>query len=156
MKNKQNLTSVFSLFSTGVTIITNGTSKNEYFGCTVNSFTSLSLNPPQFLFCLGNENGNLKTFKINSPLNVNFLSKSQENLSNKFSGDLLNRWSGISFSKAKNKVPFFKNSLGLIESYVEKKFISGDHTIIICRVINFEIFNSKKPLIYYKSKYRSI
>ena len=118
MKNKQNLTSVFSLFSTGVTIITNGTSKKDYFECTVNSFTSLSLDPPQFLFCLGNENGNLKSFKIKSPLNVNFLSKSQENLSNKFAGDLLNRWSGVSFSKAKNKVPFFKNSLGLIESYV--------------------------------------
>ena len=156
MKNKQNLTSVFSLFSTGVTIITNGTSKKEYFGCTVNSFTSLSLDPPQFLFCLGNENENLKSFKIKSPLNVNFLSKSQEKLSNKFAGDLLNRWSGISFSKAKNKVPFFKKSLGFIESYVEKKVISGDHTIIICRITNFEIFNPKKPLIYYKSKYRSI
>ena len=156
MKNKQNLTSVFSLFSTGVTIITNGTSKKEYFGCTVNSFTSLSLDPPQFLFCLGNENGNLKSFKIKSPLNVNFLSKSQEKLSNKFAGDLLNRWSGVNFSKAKNKVPFFKNSLGLIESYVEKKVISGDHTIIICRITNFEIFNPKKPLIYYKSKYLSI
>ena len=156
MKNKQNLTSVFSLFSTGVTIITNGTSKKEYFGCTVNSFTSLSLDPPQFLFCLGNENENLKSFKIKSPLNVNFLSKSQEKLSNTFAGDLLNRWSGVSFSKTKNKVPFFKKSLGLIESYVEKKVISGDHTIIICRVTNFEIFNHKKPLIYYKSKYRSI
>ena len=156
MKNKQNLTSVFSLFSTGVTIITNGNSKKEYFGCTVNSFTSLSLDPPQFLFCLGNENENLKSFKIKSPLNVNFLSKSQEKLSNKFAGDLLNRWSDVSFSKTKNKVPFFKKSLGLIESYVEKKLISGDHTIIICRITNFEIFNPKKPLIYYKSKYRSI
>ena len=122
----------------------------------MNSFTSLSLDPPQFLFCLGNENGNLKSFKIKSPLNVNFLSKSQEKLSNKFAGDLLNRWRGVNFSKAKNKVPFFKNSLGLIESYVEKKVISGDHTIIICRITNFEIFNPKKPLIYYKSKYRSI
>jgi flavin reductase (DIM6/NTAB) family NADH-FMN oxidoreductase RutF len=156
MKINKKLTSVFSLFSTGVTIITNGTSKKQYFGCTVNSFTSLSLDPPQFLFCLGNENGNLKSFKIKSPLNVNFLSKSQENLSNKFAGDLLNRWNGVNFSKAKNKVPFFKNSLGLIESYVEKKVISGDHTIIICRVTNFEIFSSKKPLIYFKSKYRSI
>jgi flavin reductase (DIM6/NTAB) family NADH-FMN oxidoreductase RutF len=156
MKNNKNLTSVFSLFSTGVTIITNGTSKKQYFGCTVNSFTSLSLDPPQFLFCIGNENGNLKSFKIKSPLNVNFLSKSQENLSNKFAGDLLNRWNGVNFSKAKNKVPFFKNSLGLIESYVEKKVISGDHTIIICQVTNFEIFSSKKPLIYFKSKYQSI
>ena len=79
-----------------------------------------------------------------------------ENLSNKFAGDLINRWGGVSFSIAKNKVPFFKNSLGLIESYVEKKVKSGDHTIIICRITNFEIFKSKKPLVYYKSKYRSI
>lgn len=156
MKNKKNLTSVFSLFSTGVTIITNGTSKNEYFGCTVNSFTSLSLDPPQFLFCLGNDNGNLKSFKVQSPVNVNFLSKAQENLSNKFAGDLIKRWKGVSFSLAKNKVPFFNKSLGLIESYVEKKVKSGDHTIVICRVTNFEIFNPKKPLIYYKSKYQSI
>ena len=155
MKNKQKLTSVFSLFSTGVTIITNGTSKKEYFGCTINSFTSLSLDPPQYLFCIGNENVNLKSFKIKSPVNVNILSKAQENLSNKFAGDLLNRWGGVSFSLAKNKVPFFKNSLGLIESYVEKKVKSGDHTIIICHITNFEIFNPKKPLIYYKSKYRS-
>ena len=80
----------------------------------MNSFTSLSLDPPQFLFCLGNENGNLKSFKIKSPLNVNFLSKSQEKLSNKFAGDLLNRWSSVSFSKAKNKVPFFLFSFVLI------------------------------------------
>ena len=116
----------------------------------------MSLDPPQFLFCLGNENENLKSFKIKSPVNVNILSKSQENLSNKFAGDLLNRWDGVSFSIAKNKVPFFRNSLGLIESYVEKKVKSGDHTIIICRITNFEIFKPKKPLIYFKSKYRSI
>ena len=73
----KDLTSVFSLFSTGITIVTNGTNKKQFFGCTVNSFSSLSLKPPKFLFCLGNENLNLKTFKLNSPLNVNFLAKSQ-------------------------------------------------------------------------------
>ena len=80
----KDLTSVFSLFSTGITIVTNGTNKKQFFGCTVNSFSSLSLKPPKFLFCLGNENLNLKTFKLNSPLNVNFLAKSQLKLSNKF------------------------------------------------------------------------
>ena len=66
--------------------------KKQFFGCTVNSFSSLSLKPPKFLFCLGNENLNLKTFKLNSPLNVNFLAKSQLKLSNKFAGSLENRW----------------------------------------------------------------
>jgi len=154
--SRNSLTKVFSLFATGVTVITTGTKKINYFGCTVNSFTSVSLEPPQFLFCLGNENVNLKLFKNKSPVNVNILSKLQEKLSNQFAGDLSKRWSLVNFSIAKNKVPYFKKSLGLIESVVERKVKSGDHTIIICHITNFEIFNHKKPLIYYKSKYRSI
>jgi flavin reductase (DIM6/NTAB) family NADH-FMN oxidoreductase RutF len=57
---------------------------------------------------------------------------------------------------SKNKVPYFKESLGLIEGKVYKKLKSGDHTIIICKIINYSNFNSKKPLIYYKSKYQTI
>ena len=72
MINIKNLTAVFSLFSTGITILTNGTNRKQFFGCTVNSFSSLSLVPPKFLFCLGNENLNLKSFKLNS-LNLSSL-----------------------------------------------------------------------------------
>lgn len=152
----KNLTSVFSLFSTGITIVTNGTNKKQFFGCTVNSFSSLSLKPPKFLFCLGNENLNLKTFKLNSPLNVNFLAKSQLKLSNKFAGLLENRWKDTKYNISRNKVPYFPESLGLIEAKVEKKIKSGDHTIIICLITNYMKLNTKKPLIYYKSKYHSI
>ena len=53
---------------------------------------------------------------------------------------------------ANNKVPFFPDSLGLLEAKVEKKVISGDHTIIICLITNCIKLNTKKPLIYYKSK----
>ena len=113
MKKKQTLTSIFSLFSTGITIVTNGTKKSEYFGCTINSFTSVSLNPAMFLFCLGNDNKHLKTFKLQSPLNINILSNSQKSLSNKFAGSIEDRWKNLDYDLSKNKVPYFKNSLGL-------------------------------------------
>ena len=156
MKNIKNLTAVFSLFATGITIVTNGTNRKQFFGCTVNSFSSLSLAPPKFLFCLGNENLNLKSFKLNSPLNVNFLAKSQLNLSNKFAGSLEKRWVNTKYKIANNKVPFFPESLGLLEAKVEKKVISGDHTIIICLITNCIKLNTKKPLIYYKIKYHTV
>ena len=156
MKNIKNLTAVFSLFDTGITIVTNGTNRKQFFGCTVNSFSSLSLAPPKFLFCLGNENLNLKSFKLNSPLNVNFLAKSQLNLSNKFAGSLEKRWVNTKYKIANNKVPFFPESLGLLEAKVEKKVISGDHTIIICLITNCIKLKTKKPLIYYKSKYHTV
>ena len=156
MNKKPSLTSIFSLFTTGVTIVTNGTKKTEYFGCTVNSFTSVSLNPPMFLFCLGAENKYLKSFKINSPLNVNFLSFSQKILSNKFASEVDQRWTGTKYSLSKNKVPFFKESLGIIEAKVYKKVKAGDHITIICQITDYYKMASKKPLVYYKSKYQTI
>ena len=57
---------------------------------------------------------------------------------------------------ADNNVPFFPESLGLLEAKVEKKVKSGDHTIIICLITNCIKLNIKKPLIYYKSKYHTI
>ena len=156
MKKKPSLTSIFSLFATGITIVTNGNKKSEYFGCTINSFTSVSLDPAMFLFCLGNYNKHLKTFKLDSPLNLNFLSMSQKKLSNKFASDVDKRWINTNYSIAKNKVPFFKESLGLIEGKVYKKVKSGDHTIIICKINDFYKMTAKKPLIYYKSTYQTI
>ena len=156
MKKKPTLTSVFSLFTTGITIVTNGTKKSEYFGCTINSFSSVSLEPAMFLFCLGNDNKHLKTFKLNSPLNVNILANSQKSLSNKFAGKLEDRWKGIDYDISKNKTPFFKNSLGMIEAKVFQKMLAGDHTIILCKITNHHNFKSKKPLIYYKSKFQTI
>ena len=156
MKKKPTLTSIFSLFSTGITIVTNGSTKKNYFGCTINSFSSVSLNPPMFLFCLGNYNNHLKTFKSGSPLNVNFLSFSQKKLANKFASKIEQRWQDTVYSLSKNKVPFFKSSLGVIEGKVHKKIKSGDHTIIICQITDFYKLAVKKPLIYYKSKFQTI
>lgn len=64
-----------------------------------------------------------------------------------------NRWKNTKFELAKNKVPFFSNSLGLIQAIVEKKILSGDHTIIICRITDYSKLKNAKSLIYYKSKY---
>tara|TARA_Y100000996_G_scaffold412075_1_gene397392 strand:+ start:733 stop:1209 length:477 start_codon:yes stop_codon:yes gene_type:complete len=155
INKKPTLTSVFSLFSTGITVITNGTKKPEYFGCTVNSFTSVSLNPPLFLFCLGNDNQHLKSFKLRSPLNASILANSQKKISNKFASIVEERWIKTKYSISKNKVPYFKDSLGLIQATVYKKFIAGDHTIILCKITNYAKLKNKKPLIYYKSKYKT-
>jgi flavin reductase (DIM6/NTAB) family NADH-FMN oxidoreductase RutF len=156
MNKTISLTSVFSLFSTGITIVTNGTKESDYFGCTINSFTSVSLKPAMFLFCLGNDNKHLKSFKLQSPLNINILAKSQKILSDKFAGKIEDRWKNIEYDLSKNKVPYFKNSLGLIEAKVSQKILAGDHTIFLCKITNHSKFDTKKPLIYYKSKYQTI
>ena len=48
----ENLRSIFSKFATGVTAITFKSSNGLNLGITVNSYTSLSLDPPLILWCL--------------------------------------------------------------------------------------------------------
>ena len=53
--------SVMSKFPTGVAIITIN-NNNNYFGKTVNSFASVSLNPPLVLFSLEKQSSSLKDY----------------------------------------------------------------------------------------------
>ena len=87
-----------------------------------------------------------KTFKLNSPLNINILANSQKSLSNKFAGKLEDRWKGVDYDISKNKVPFFKNSLGIIEAKVFQKMLAGDHTILLCKITNHYNLNQRNHL----------
>ena len=58
---------------------------NIIYGKTVNSFNSLSLNPPLVLFSLGNYSSSIKNFLNTKYLTINILSKNQRNISDHFS-----------------------------------------------------------------------
>ena len=73
-----------SKFVTGVTIITIN-NNNIYLGKTVNSFTSLSLNPPLVLFSLDIKSSSINLYRKAKFLGINILSKNQILLSKKFS-----------------------------------------------------------------------
>ena len=154
--DKNEFINTVSKFTTGITIVTLGDSKKGFYGCTMNSFTSLSLSPPQILFCVDVRNSFIKEFKKNSLVNINILSEHQKELSNKFASSPELRWKDTVFETSKNDVPFFTDSLVVIESIVEKTILSGDHLIIICNLK--KIINKKngKPLVYFDSKYLTL
>ena len=51
-KSEKELRGTFGKFATGVAAITFVSSKGLKLGITINSYTSLSLNPPMILWCL--------------------------------------------------------------------------------------------------------
>ena len=58
----KNLRNVLSKFSTGVTVVTTVDDKNYPVGITVNSFSSVSLDPPLISWCLGKDQPSYKDF----------------------------------------------------------------------------------------------
>ena len=154
--DKKEFIKTVSKFITGITIVTLGDSKKGFYGCTMNSFTSLSLNPPQILFCVDNRNSFIKEFKRNTLVNINILSDKQKDLSNKFASSPELRWKDTKFKVSKNDIPFFQDSLVVIETVIDKKIFSGDHLIIICGLRKIVHLKKGNPLVYFEGKYLSL
>ena len=154
--DKKEFIKTVSKFITGITIVTLGDSKKGFYGCTMNSFTSLSLNPPQILFCVDNRNSFIKEFKRNTLVNINILSDRQKDLSNKFASSPELRWKDTKFKVSKNDIPFFQDSLVVIETVIDKKIFSGDHLIIICGLRKIVHLKKGNPLVYFEGKYLSL
>ena len=150
--NINNFKKTLGKFTTGVTVVCIRKDNNIY-GKTVNSFNSLSLDPPLVLFSLGNYSSSIKNFINTNFLTINILSKNQKKISNEFSKKNPKTNDINFFEKKKNNTVFLNNCVANLECKIIDKIKKGDHIIFICKVINVKSDDKLKPLSYFNSKY---
>ena len=141
-----------SKFSTGLTVISIN-SKDRYIGKTVNSFASLSLDPPLVLFALDKKASSLNKFKKSKFISINFLSNKQKKLSDFFANKKNNSWKGISYYLTQKNLPMIKNSIVNLSCQNIKTQICGDHILFICKILELKFNEKLKPLIYSNKKF---
>lgn len=79
-------------FATGVAVVTTLDGDGARIGLTVNSFTSVSLDPPLVLWCLGRESPNVAIFESATHFAVNVLAADQKAISQRFADSTLDRF----------------------------------------------------------------
>tara|TARA_Y100001970_G_C14139611_1_gene806336 strand:+ start:571 stop:1035 length:465 start_codon:yes stop_codon:yes gene_type:complete len=141
-----------SKFTTGITVVTIKT-ESGYIGKTVNSFTSLSLNPPLILFSLDKKSSSINEYKKSTFFGVNILTKKQKDIS-KFFSSKKSKWNDTDFFLSKNKVPMIKNCIVNLDCRIKKTSKEGDHILFICKINEISINNSTTPLVYFNSEYK--
>ena len=67
-------------FASAVTVVSTTTADGRAVGVTVNSFNSVSLDPPLVLFCLGREASNFDDFLASGQFTVNILRQGQDKI----------------------------------------------------------------------------
>ncbi|MDC2992788.1 flavin reductase family protein [Pelagibacteraceae bacterium] len=149
--NTNNFKKTLSKFSTGITVVC-VKSDNSIYGKTVNSFNSLSLNPPLVLFSLGNYSSSITKFSKTKFLSINILSSKQRKLSDNFASTRP-EVENIKFIKGKNKTVIIPNCIANLECKLIDKIKKGDHIIFICKILELQSNNKLKPLVYFNSKY---
>lgn len=139
-------------FATGVTIITTRTADGEPLGLTVNSFNSVSLNPPMVLWSLAESYKGYEAFKQASHWAVHVLASDQEALSNRFAGKAEDKFSGLELEEGINGNPLLPGCAARFECKTAFQYEGGDHLIFVGEVESFEQSESA-PLVFHGGRY---
>ena len=146
----------FGLFATGVTIIGAEHPVQGLVGITVNSFTSVSLDPPLILVSLARSSFNLQPLLEASGFVVNILSDGQRALSHRFAHSAGDKWEGLSWRRAANGAPILSGGIAFFECVHHAQYDGGDHLVVLGRVVAMDTNEDEDPLLYFHSRYRSI
>jgi flavin reductase (DIM6/NTAB) family NADH-FMN oxidoreductase RutF len=147
------LRAALGLYATGVAIVTTRALGGPHIGVTVNSFVSVSLNPPLVLFCLSSRSSLLTAFENAGHFTVNVLAKDQQALSNRFAKPSLNNWDGVPFRAGQNGCAVLGDAAAALECVRRAAYPGGDHIIIVGEVMRFETISTAEPLVFYQGSY---
>jgi flavin reductase (DIM6/NTAB) family NADH-FMN oxidoreductase RutF len=149
----RDLRAALGQYATGVAIVTTRAPGGPHIGVTVNSFTSVSLNPPLVLFCLSTRSRLLTMFENAGQFNVNVLAKNQQALSNRFAKPSMNDWDGVAFHTGDNGCAVLNDVAGTLQCARRSAFPGGDHVIIVGEVTQYSRRPHAEPLVFYQGGY---
>ena len=124
---------VMGRFATGVTVVTTRNDKGLS-GLTVNSFCSVSLDPPLVLVCVDLTSNTLSYIRESGVFAVNILTNQQEDFSRCFATSSEERYTYFchaSFHEAATGSPILDGALAFIDTRVVAEYPGGDHVIFL-------------------------
>ena len=124
-------------FATGVTIVTCRDADGQARGLTVNSFTSVSLDPPLVLWSLRSNSTSLEAFENASHFAVNVLSEEQVEVSRHFASQLLDKFSMGHWVDGLGGAPVLSGAAAVFECETHQSVDAGDHRLLLGRVSAF-------------------
>jgi flavin reductase (DIM6/NTAB) family NADH-FMN oxidoreductase RutF len=150
------LRTAFGRFATGVTIVTARAPAGELIGITVNSFSSVSLDPPLVLFSIDKHCGSLAGLRAASAVAINVLGRDQEDLSGRFARPFTDKWAGIAHRQGLANAPLLDGAVACFECSPWAVYEGGDHLIFVCRVERYGCDLEKPPLLFYGGRYADL
>ena len=143
-------------FPTGVALITTSVSAEHHMGITVNSFTSVSLDPPLILWCLDKKSDRYHAFTRAKSYTVNILGTAHQDVSARLAKQGNHSLDGIALRATSLGPPSLADALAVFECEAEALHDAGDHAILIGRVVRFARQNAGEPLVFFRGKYGSL
>ena len=145
----------FGTFLTGVTVITTRDTDGAPRGMTANSFTSVSLDPPLPLVCVGKSAHSYDAFNSSDSFAVNLLHEAQTDVSNLFASKAANKFDTVNHDRIHTGAPVLTDCLTWFDCSVHSRVDAGDHLVLIGEVQAFGTSPSA-PLGFCRGRYANV
>ena len=154
VRQYRSLRDAFGQFATGVTVVTTLSSAGKPIGITVNSFSSVSLQPSLVSWSLDSSAKRYKEFSEAEYFTISVLTESQQDISNLFAE---RSWDDSVFKDVNwfagyNDVPQIPDVSARFHCKTANLHEGGDHLIIVAQVLDYEC-DSQPPLIFCQGNY---
>ena len=141
-----------AVFATGVTVVTTLDEENGIHGMSANSFTSVCLEPPLVLVCVGHNTNTYRYVNSGGRFGVNVLRGEQGEIGRYFARRPEDRHGDVEYEyslTSEYKIPAIDGVLVFFGCQVVSSHVHGDHTIYIAEVKEMRVGDPGTPLIFY-------
>lgn len=146
--------SALGSFATGVTIVTTLDSNGNGHGLTVNSFASVSLDPPLVLWCLGNKSDSFDLFSKCEAYAINVLADSQGEMAMRFAGKGDQKLASHEYASLETGSPILPGTIAAFDTQVVQRVEAGDHVILIGQTKAYQRHDGQ-GLAYFRGQFGS-
>jgi len=143
--------SALGTFATGVTIVTTRDRSGTDIGLTVNSFSSVSLDPPMVLWSLAKKSQSRQAFIDAGCFAVHILAADQSELATRFASPV-DRFAGLALERGEHGLPLLDGCAARFQCRTVSRYEGGDHDIFIGEVISYEHFE-RPALVFHAGRY---
>jgi flavin reductase (DIM6/NTAB) family NADH-FMN oxidoreductase RutF len=146
-------------WTTGVTVVTSQFEGQRH-GMTVNSFTSISIDPPRVVVTLANRTRTCIMVTASGDFGVSILQASQLEISNRFAGRIPeegDRFHGLELLSSSRGLPMLAGSLAWLDCQIIHSYEMPDSTLFVGEVLEVCLLADEgEPLLYHNRSYRKL
>ena len=143
---------VLGCFATGVCVLTARDPDGRPVGMTVNSFSSLSLDPPLVLWSIARHSALHAAFTAASHWAINILGVAQAPLAQQFAQRGADRFGGLEFDAGLAALPLLRGCIAHLQCHRFGATDLGDHTLMIGRILALE-GSTAEPLVFHAGQF---
>lgn len=139
-------------WATGVAVVLGSAGDGRLLGMAVNSFSSVSLDPPLILFCPALSSTTWPEIRATGRFAVEFLAADQDDLARRFAGSGENRFAGVALRRTDDGLPAIAGAVARLVSEIHAVHPAGDHEIVVGRVRSAEYADDARPLLFHRGR----